>query len=302
MSFIVGQDISSAQGQINWPTFKNNSNFVIMKASEGVGFIDKWFGYNRQQSRLLGLPRGFYHFARPDLGNSATEEAQWFCNLIDGDPIHDGEVLCLDMEVQFGNAVEWCKEWLDFVSSHFKGVKPLIYMNQSTASSLDWSSVVNEGYGLWLASYTYNPNTNTGNTGKWPSMAIQQWTDKQSVPGISGNVDGDVFFGSTTQFMEYGYKTPVVTPTPTPVTPVETPPVIETPTTSTSDPTPVPDPNSGTVSVPTPEPSQPTTPTIPTVPTTEPTTPPVIVTPTKSNIIQEIFDWVTSILAKWKKN
>lgn len=291
MSFIVGQDISSAQGQINWPTFKNNSNFVIMKASEGVGFIDKWFGYNRQQSRLLGLPRGFYHFARPDLGNSATEEAQWFCNLIDGDPIHDGEVLCLDMEVQFGNAVEWCKEWLDFVSSHFKGVKPLIYMNESTASSLDWSSVVNEGYGLWLASYTYNPNTNTGNTGKWPSMAIQQWTDKQSVPGISGNVDGDVFFGSTTQFMEYGYKTPVVTPPVTvPVTPEPT--TVPESTTSTTTPT-------TTVSVNVPAtPEQPLTP-----PSELPTTSDVVpVTIPTVNIFQVIWTAIKQYLAKWKKN
>ena len=239
---IVGQDISVFQGQVNWNTYKNNTNFVICKASEGSSYIDGWFGNNRTQARLAGLPLGYYHFARPDLGNSPQAEAQFFCNLLDGDPIREGEIIALDFEVTYNDCVNWCKQWLDYVSQHFGGMKPLIYLNQSVASNFDWTPVVNAGYGLWLASYQAD---GVGNTGKWPSMAMQQTTSTQQVPGIVGNVDRDIFFGDVNQFKAYGYKKPVIVP-PTPPTPPTAQPgtnpgpsttTTTTPTTPTTTPT-----------------------------------------------------------------
>ncbi len=230
---IVGNDVSEFQGQIDWPTYKDNSNFVIIKASEGNGYIDKWFGNNRTQVRQVGLPHGFYHFARPDLGNSPQVEAEFFCKLIDGDPIREGEVLALDFEVSYNDPVNWCKAWLDAVAGHFNGLEPLIYLNQSLASNYDWTPVVNAGYGLWIAAYTGDPNNNNFNIGKFPSAAIQQWTDAQSVKGISGNVDGDCFFGDANAFGKYGYQTPApVTPAPAPQS-AEQPQTVQTNTAST---------------------------------------------------------------------
>ena len=229
---IVGQDISEFQGQIDFGVYKNNTNFVICKASEGNGYIDHWFGYNRTQARLMGIPLGYYHFARPDLGNTPQAEADFFCSLIDGDPIKEGEVIALDFEVTYTDCVNWCKAWLDAVSAHFGGMKPLIYLNQSQTQGFDWSPVVNAGYGLWLASYN---SQGQGQTGKWTSMAMQQWTSSQKVPGITGNCDGDWFFGDINQFKAYGYKKPVP-PTPTQPT---------TSSTATTTPTVNPSANSG---------------------------------------------------------
>ncbi|MGH2611571.1 MAG: glycoside hydrolase family 25 protein [Rhabdochlamydiaceae bacterium] len=226
---IVGNDISGiGQGVIDWAIYKNNTNFVLIKASEGNGVIDNEFGNNRQQARDANLPRGFYHFARPDLNNSPQQEAEYFWNLIDGQPIQEGEVLALDYEVTYGDCVHWCKEWLDLVSAHFNGIKPLIYLNQGLAKNYDWSPVVNAGYGLWIASYTGSPENNNAETGKWEFAAIQQWTDKQIVPGIGMPVDGDVFFGDAEQFKAYGYQSPTPTPpvesTNTPSQETQTPP------------------------------------------------------------------------------
>ncbi len=223
--FIVGNDVSEFQGQINWPEYKNNTNFVIIRSSQGVGYIDKEFGNNRQQARDQKIPRGFYHFANPDLGNTPHAEAEFFINLIDGDPILEGEVLALDFEVNFDDAVNWCKDWLDIISAHFNGIKPLIYLNQDLAQKYDWTSVIDAGYALWIAAYTGSPENNAFQGGKWQTAALQQWTDGQSVPGINGNVDGDVFFGTVGQFEAYGYKsaTPEITVTPPqePTPPVE---------------------------------------------------------------------------------
>lgn len=220
---ITGNDISEFQGNIDWPVYKNNSNFVMMKAGEGSSYIDGEFGNNRTQARNVQLPRGFYHFARPDLGNTPEQEAQFFCNLIDGDPIQEGEVLALDYEeMSYSAPVSWCKGWLDFVSQHFNGIKPLLYLNQSLVKSYDWQSVIDAGYGLWLADYTYDPNKNSGETGQWPFMAMQQWTDQQQVPGIPDNVDGDCFFGTEDEFKAYGYKKVQPVPPQAEPAPVET--------------------------------------------------------------------------------
>jgi GH25 family lysozyme M1 (1,4-beta-N-acetylmuramidase) len=241
---LIGNDVSEFQGAIDWPTYKNNTNFVVMKASEGNGYIDGWFGNNRGESRSLDLPRGFYHFARPDLGNTPEAEAQFFVNLLNGQPLQEGEILCLDYEVNYHDPVNWCKAWLDKVFE-LTTVKPLIYLNQSTAA-LDWSPVVDADYGLWLASYQADGQ---GNTGKWISMAMQQTGSTEQVPGIKGNVDRDVFFGDVATFRKYGFQLsvppeptpvpspqPVPTPTPEPVpTPIPVPEPLPTPI-----PTPVP--------------------------------------------------------------
>jgi len=216
---IVGVDISQFQGQVDWNTLKNNTNFVMIRSSYGVGYFDQWFGNNIQQVRQTSLPHGFYHYAYPEY-NSAIDEANWFMKAING--LQDGEVLALDFEEQYnGDKVAWCKSFLDHVCA-LTGVKPLIYLNQDLASNNDWQSVIDAGYGLWIAAYTYDPNKNTFNGGKWQTSVMQQWTDQQTVPGLTGNIDGDVFFGTQDQLKAYGYKTPlpivqspaVVNPTP----------------------------------------------------------------------------------------
>lgn len=202
---IVGQDISEFQGQIDWNTYKNNTNFVVIRSSYGVGYFDKWFGNNRQEVRQTSLPHGFYHYSYPQY-NSPIDEANWFIKAIDG--LQDGEFLALDFEEQYaGDKVAWCKAFLDHCKA-LTNVKPLIYLNQDLASHNDWQPVIDAGYGLWIAAYTYDPNNNTFNGGKWQTSVMQQWTDAQAVPGIAGNTDGDVFFGSQDQLKAYGYKTP----------------------------------------------------------------------------------------------
>lgn len=211
---IVGNDIASFQGDINYDVYKNNSNFVIMKATEGVGFKDPKFSRNQSEARRVGLPLGYYHFARPDLNADATKEAQYFLDQLG--ELRDGEILALDYEVAKNqNHVNWCKTWLDYVFQK-TGCRPLLYASESYVTGLDWTAVVNGGYGLWIAKYLYAPNPDAQyNTGKWPFAALYQWSSSQQVPGISGNVDADVFYGDQATFKKYGYKKP--TPPPPPV-------------------------------------------------------------------------------------
>ena len=201
MSYIVGNDISSYQGSINFDTLKNNANFVIIKATEGVGVTDHTFTRNQSEARRVGLAIGYYHFAHPEL-NSAIDEANCFCSVVKPQV---GEILILDYEANWsGDPVAWSKSFLDQVYSIYN-CRPLIYLNQSLATSHDWSSVSSE-YGLWIAAYTGSPTDNSFKSGSWSTAAIQQWTNNQTVPGIPTGVDGDVFFGTIEQFKLYGYK------------------------------------------------------------------------------------------------
>jgi lysozyme len=229
MSMIVGNDVSHWQGIIDFNTYHNNSNFLIAKGTEGINFFDSQFNYNRDESRKYNLPFGSYHFARPSKGNPAVAEADYYLSRIGG--LNAGEWLTLDYEDTYsGDVVGWCKTWLDRVQEK-TGVKALIYLNESLIKGHNWSPVSSAGYGLWVAKYTYDPTDNSFVTGSWSFASCQQWTNQQTVPGIAGKCDGDVFFGTIDQFKKYGYQPP------TPPTPTPTPPPVEIP-----DPDPIPDP------------------------------------------------------------
>lgn len=206
---IVGNDISKYQGDVNYDIYKNNSNFVIIKTSEGTGFTDPKFTRNQSEARRVGLPLGYYHFARPDLGNSAEKEAEWFLKALG--EVREEEILCLDYEPKKwnGDEVGWCKRFLDYIAEKLGGYKCLIYLNQSQTQGLNWKPIVDAGYNLWIAAYTYDPKKNIYKIGVWQYAVCQQWTNKQQVPGISGNADGNVFFDDSA-FKKYGYVKPIV--------------------------------------------------------------------------------------------
>lgn len=200
---IVGNDISGWQGDVNYDLYVHHTNFLIIKATEGVGYTDKKFLRNQSEARRKGIPLGYYHFARPDLKNQPEAEADYFLKVVG--QLREGEMLCLDYEPVSNPfpVVLWCQVFLTRVFNK-TGVRPLIYLNKSQVRTFDWSPVVAGNFALWLASYDGEPFT-----GQWGAMAMQQWTSKQQVPGISGNVDGNWFFGTVEQFKAYGYHAPV---------------------------------------------------------------------------------------------
>lgn len=275
----VGNDISSYQGQIDWPTFKNNINFIIAKATEGIGLIDAWYGNNRQQARDFNIPRGWYHFAHPEL-NSPEDEANWLLKVCYD--IQPGEILFLDYEplagAFTGNDVDWVTRFFKVISDRLSGYKAVFYSFQNMLTRQDWSSVVKEGHGLWVAAPTNDPNNNNFDTGAWPFAMMQQWGN-ETVPGVKGVVDADVFFGTDTLFKAYGYHLP--NPTPAPST------------------NPDPTPNPVTPTEPTPTPTVPPIPTVP--PVVEPPVPPSVPPTDTVTIPRSFLQKLIDLLKSWLK-
>lgn len=214
---LKGIDISKWQSNINLEAVKDQVNFIICKATEGNGYTDKTCDGFYQKAKSLGKKLGVYHFARPDLGNSGTAEADWFLHETKG--YWKESLLILDWEPQgssIGN-VAWAKEWLDRVYE-VTGVKPLIYMSASVMCSYDWSSVANADYGLWVANYYTNDGQQHAEcfsnypVKHWKFYALWQYSSKGRLNGYNGDLDVNIFTGDQNAWDKYAGGTPNVKP------------------------------------------------------------------------------------------
>ncbi len=239
MSQLFGVDVSEFQGVIDWDALNNAANFVIIRASFGTMRKDNQFDRNQSEARRVQaaagpLGIGYYYYAYPTLVD-AVSSANYF---VDNLGWQKGELVCLDLEGAIGDApVTWSLQWLRQVENRL-WIKPLIYLNQSIMNGYDWSPVVSNGYGLWVADYDNN-QTSIPPSGAWPFAAIKQWTDAASVAGIAGKVDSDTFFGDFNAWAAYGGQ---ISPTPPAPQPQPAPPQPPTPEPPQPNPTPPPTP------------------------------------------------------------
>lgn len=206
---LKGIDISHHQKGIDLGSIE--TDFVICKATEGNGYTDECCDAFYQKAKSLGKKLGVYHFARPDLGNTAEEEADWFIKETKG--YHKEAILILDWEQKALNyPVSWAKAWLDRVYEK-TGVKPLLYI-QASALNKDWSSVVAGDYGLWVASYGSNNGTaqesvfNKYPLKHWSFYALWQYTSQGHLNGYSGNLDLNYFSGDASAWDKYAGGSP----------------------------------------------------------------------------------------------
>lgn len=208
-----GLDLSTWQAV---GTGDGDYDFIICKATEGVGYTDPKCDQHYQRAKSQGKLLGVYHFARPGY-NDPIAEADWFVHEIQG---YIGEaILVLDWEVEAVWNVAWAKKWLDRVKE-LTGVKPMVYMSGSVVNSYDWSSVVAGDYGLWIAywpneyQYTWDwptdPAQMTYPIGKWPFWAIWQFSSR------NGQLDSDVANMTRDGWLKYAAKNGEAAPAPTP--------------------------------------------------------------------------------------
>ena len=203
---LKGIDISVWQNGLDLS--KINFDFVIIKATEGKTIVDKCCDKFFQKALSMNKKIGIYHFAN-NSDNTAEEEANWFIENTKG---YIGKAIpVLDWEDNVTDNISWALKWLQMVEKAY-GCKPLIYMNQSTENRYDWSPVVKENYGLWIAKYRdyekdYNYDMskagNKPNIKNWPFYAIWQWTSSGRLDGYDGNLDLDEFYGDEKDWDAY---------------------------------------------------------------------------------------------------
>lgn len=180
--------------------------FAFTKATEGLDYTDRLYHQNAKGTFHAKLINGPYHFARPQPGRSAKDEAHHHLQVVHAaGGIYKGALPpTLDLEWVSGLGTSelqsWTKTWLQTVEKEV-GVRPFIYTGQWF-----WGPRLGDPrsffgrYPLWLAAYVNNPAPFVPSA--WKTWTFWQFTDKGSVPGISMPCDVSRFNGSLAQLQK----------------------------------------------------------------------------------------------------
>ena len=190
---VHGIDVSHYQGEIDWNMLKQTRSarfpvcFIFMKSTEGGDFADKNFQTNFDSARAHGFIRGAYHFYNPK--TDPVKQADFFINTV---KLEKGDLPpVLDIEKKGKDSKKLqndLKIWLRKVEAHY-GVKPIIYASYKFKTKYLTDSVFN-AYPYWIAHYYVDSVRYEGDWKFW------QHTDVGTLPGISGQVDLNIFNGS----------------------------------------------------------------------------------------------------------
>ena len=199
--YMDGIDISAWQDTID--ITKVPCDFVIVKATEGTDYKNRYFAKHCDQAMKAGKLLGAFHYAN---GGDPHSEAEYF--LAYSKKYVGKAILVLDWEgqnnPQFGRSDRaWCKEWCDHVYSK-TGVKPLIYIQKSAMDN-----VKGLGYRLWVAQYPDYERTgyqeHPWNEGQY-ECDIRQYTSVGRLPGYDGNLDLNKSYIDKTTWKKYAAK------------------------------------------------------------------------------------------------
>ena len=193
---VRGIDVSSYQGKPDWAKVKKSGvEFAILRILNSKG-KDTSFEHNYSGCGAAGIRRGVYRFSYALTVPQAQKEAREVIEAMAGKKPEMGVWLDLEWSRQRALGSAKVKEiagaWMKVIRD--AGYECNIYCNT------DWYKNICSGLNAkyWIARYPAGDNgtmkeslrPNVGEVG-W------QYSSKGKVPGISGNVDMDVWYGNT---------------------------------------------------------------------------------------------------------
>lgn len=201
---VQGIDISKYQGNINWNVVREAGiRFAYLKVSEGGDHVDDRFYENWGEAKAAGVPRGAYHFIY--WCRVASEQAVWFSQAVPQDADQLPPVLDLEWNhtsptcpngTTKADALEKIRLLLRVMEYH-TGKKPIIY------TDINFHQDVLQGqfddYEFWLRSVAAEPRERYQNR----DWTFWQYTATGRVPGVVGDVDRNVFYGSPDQWKRW---------------------------------------------------------------------------------------------------
>lgn len=186
-----GIDISNWQNGLDLT--KLNVDFAIMKATEGLDFVDKCCDNWVNQAKKKGICWGFYHYATND---NPIKQADFFISHTknyfgDGIPVLDIEEQSIDDWGKFSD--KFTKRVFDVT-----GVWPLIYCSAGFLENFTECQTP-KNCGLWCAGYPYPAEIWTNRQfpykiDPWDNVVIWQFTDNLKLSGYSERLDGDISY------------------------------------------------------------------------------------------------------------
>ena len=208
---LKGIDISNWQGKqkidLKSVIRKNKLDFVIVKATEGMYFVDGYCDTFIQAAEAAGCSLiGFYHFADPR--NDPVKEADYFLTHTAG---YLGRYIpILDLETVAGTPEAWAYKFISRCKDK-TGITPWLYSYLAYLNRYDFQAVKSLDVGFWIAEYKSSANINgfpekapayTKPKGDLPICAYQ-FTSKGRLINYNANLDLDYFYGTAEHWMKY---------------------------------------------------------------------------------------------------
>lgn len=179
-------------------------DFVIIKATQGTGYVSPTYKQQITSAEALGKYLGVYHYAS---SGGAAAEAEHFLQTV-ADYIGKA-ILVLDWEgeqnANFSNPL-YALDFLNYVKSK-TGITPFIYMSKSVCRQYKWDA----SFPLWCAQYRNQqpsgyqaqPWTDAKGFGVWQSPKMFQYSSKGQLDGYSGNLDLDIAYMDGAEWLSY---------------------------------------------------------------------------------------------------
>ena len=200
---IQGIDVARYQENVDFVRARNAGiHFVFMKATEGKDYIDPDFQRNWIRARDAGMPRGAYHFMT--WCSTAAEQAAWFMQNVPADPSALPPVLDLEwnnhssckVKPSKADALDKINVMLTAMERH-TGKLPIIYTDMNFHRDILEDVYLPNTF--WLRSTAAEPHERYKNR-PW---TFWQYTQTGVVPGVKGEVDRNVFYGSTGDWLMF---------------------------------------------------------------------------------------------------
>ena len=180
-------DISNWQDGFDLEAASHEFDGCIVKATEGIGYVDPCCDGFVQQLKGCDKLWGFYHFARE---NEPEIEAEFFwdnCRNYFGEGIP-----VLDYETLNYNDVEWCERFINKLHE-LSGIWAMLYISASQCSKFEGSWIPNT-CGLWVAGYPYAAKSWTYDSMPydiypWDFCAMWQFTSSLNLIGYWNGLD-----------------------------------------------------------------------------------------------------------------
>lgn len=215
-----GIDIASYQSGIDLTVVP--CDFVIIKATQGTGYVNPDCDRAYQQAKRAGKLRGTYHYVG---GGNAVAEADYYVNNIKG-YLRDG-LLAIDWEAEQNSA--WGNEaYLEQLVRRVierTGIKPLIYSMASRYAQV--AAVAKKlDCGLWIAEYAdMNPTGYQAHPWREGAYgcAIRQYASTGRLNGWGGDLDLNIAYMTRDQWAKYVNPGGKPAPAPAPSKPAPAP-------------------------------------------------------------------------------
>lgn len=190
-----GIDVSSWQGHIDWQKVADyGMDFCILRITEAGNVIDSKFERNFKGCNDHKIPVGVYKYSYAMTVAEIQSEARKVVSVLNGRKIQ----FPVFLDLEHNNQRVLGSESIHKLAETFRkiivdaGYQFAIYCN------VDWYNTVIcshlKKYEFWIARY---PANDTGNVVERlrPDWGVGwQYSSKAKIPGISGNVDRDIFY------------------------------------------------------------------------------------------------------------